>query len=272
MSNIYQKLYEIENSRTKAALCLVIHTKGSTPRKIGAKMLVLEDGQIYGTIGGGSLEHKVIQDALGIIQSQKAEVFQHALVHDHGMCCGGSVEIFIEPVMNKKALYIFGAGHIGKALANLAHQLDFHVTLIDDRVEQLKDFEDQNFTLIPQHYELAFEKLIFDQDTFIAVMTHDHAFDRAITAYCAQQDFAYLGMIGSLRKMEMAKKIYRTSGQLTEEQISRIDSPMGIPLLAQTPSEIAISILAKLIDVRSRLLGVEEKMLDKFEDKSRERR
>ena len=264
MSNIYQKLYEIERSQEKAALCLIIGTKGSTPRKVGAKMIVNEHGKIWGTIGGGSLERQVIQDALSSIESQKAVTFDHALVHDHGMCCGGSVQIYIEPVMNKKALYIFGAGHIGAALANLANQLDFQVTLIDGRDQMLEDFDPTQYTLIPKHYELAFEELQFDEQIFIAVMTHDHAFDRAIIAHCAMQKFAYLGMIGSARKVEIAKKIFRAANSVSEEQIARIDWPMGIPVMAQTPKEIAVSILAKLIDVRSRLLGVEAKTLEKF--------
>lgn len=264
MSNIYHKLYEIECSQEKAALCLIIDTKGSTPRKVGAKMVVNEHGNIWGTIGGGSLERQVIQDALGIIQSQKAVIFKHALVHDHGMCCGGSVQIYIEPVMNKKALYIFGAGHIGAALANLASQLDFQVTLIDGRAGMLDDFDETQYNLIPKHHELAFQELQFNENVFIAVMTHDHAFDRSIVAHCANQNFAYLGMIGSVRKVEIAKKIFRTANSVSDEQIARIDWPMGLPMMAQTPKEIAISILAKLIDVRSRLLGVEEKTLEKF--------
>ena len=89
-------------------------------------MVVLENGEIFGTIGGGTLEMQVIKDALNAIKTKKPQTISHALVHDHGMCCGGTVEIFIEPIMNRKKLYIFGAGHIGKALARIAEELDFN--------------------------------------------------------------------------------------------------------------------------------------------------
>src|SRR5436305_2008526 len=135
MTGIYTRIAEIENGNQKAALCIIISTKGSTPRKTGAKMIVTTDKRYFGTLGGGSLEMKVIEQALDVIHSQKATVFRHNLVSELGMCCGGTVDIYIEPVVNRKKLYIFGAGHIGKALAGFASVLDFNVFLIDERYE-----------------------------------------------------------------------------------------------------------------------------------------
>ncbi|MBN4051524.1 XdhC family protein, partial [bacterium AH-315-M05] len=217
------------------------------------KMLVLEDGKISGTIGGGTLEMKVIEDALKVIKTNKPSTFSHALVHDHGMCCGGTVEIFIEPIMNRKKLYIFGAGHIGNALTKFAKELDFNVSVIDEREDAFYDWNPNGANLINKKHKTAFKKLTFDEHTFITVITHSHAYDREIVTHCARQPHAYLGMIGSQRKVEVAKKTFRAGKILTEKEMKNIDWPMGIAIEAQTPEEIAISILAKLIDVRSKI-------------------
>lgn len=250
--SIYQHINHIENTNQKAALCVIVSTKGSTPRKASAKMLVLENGKIHGSIGGGALEKTVIEQALDVIKKQKPSIFTHALVQDLGMCCGGSVDIYIEPIVNKIKLYIFGAGHIGKALARLAHQLGFMVTVIDERLEFIKEL--QTVVQVPTinlYHHSAFQELVFDDQTFVAVITHNHAYDREIVAYCAKQPHSYLGMIGSKRKVEVAKKMFREGNILTEEDMAHIDWPIGIPIKAQAPEEIAVAILAKLIDVRS---------------------
>ncbi|PJC62692.1 MAG: hypothetical protein CO022_03105, partial [Flavobacteriales bacterium CG_4_9_14_0_2_um_filter_32_27] len=118
--NIYNEIEQLRTSGIDAALCTIIHTKGSTPRKVGAKMLVLIDGSIKGTIGGGNLEKEVIKNALIQLKKNEPKLFKHDLLHQHNMCCGGTVEIFIEPLEKMKRLYIFGAGHTGQALAKFA--------------------------------------------------------------------------------------------------------------------------------------------------------
>jgi xanthine dehydrogenase accessory factor len=259
MLSIYKYISELEDGSQRAVFCIITQTKGSVPRKAGAKMLVLGNGKIYGSIGGGSLEKKVIEDALEVIKTQKPSTFTHALVQDHGMCCGGTVEIYIEPIVNRKKLYVFGGGHIGKALAQYAHQLGFMVTVIDERLEIIREIEN----LVPSEGQLpaiktlnlyhhsSFQELEFDKQAFICVITHNHAYDREIIACCAKKPHAYLGMIGSKRKVEVAKKLFREGNLLTEEEMDKIDWPMGIDIKAQTPEEIAIAILAKLIDVRN---------------------
>ena len=215
-------------------------------------MLVFPSGKIMGTIGGGALEKQVIEDALAILKTHTPSVFSHSLLNEHGMCCGGSVDIYIEPIMKQKSLYIFGAGHIGKALAGFANDLEFNVTLIDERPDMIEDMHDQNCIVCKKHHRLAFKDMAFTNHTYVAVATHDHAIDREIVAYCAKQPFAYLGMIGSKRKVEMAKKTFLAGNILTEQEMDAIDWPMGIDIKVQTPQEIAIAILAKMIDVRSK--------------------
>lgn len=251
MQNIYTKIIEVENGNQKAALCTIIDVKGSAPRKVGAKMLVMQNGTITGTIGGGALEKKVIEQALDVIKSNNSDIVKHNLVSELAMCCGGTVELFIEPIMNKKKLYIFGAGHIGKALANFAHTLDFLVTLIDERYEAFEDENISSHNRINEHHAAAINQLTFDENTFIVILTHNHAYDREILALTSKKKQGYIGMIGSERKVTIAKKNLIASNILNQKELEHIDMPIGIDINAITPQEIAISILAKLIESRN---------------------
>ncbi len=252
MSSLYQKIINIENSGLSAALCTIIATKGSSPRKMGAKMLVYPNGSIEGSIGGGALEKKVIEQALGVLKNNEAAVVTYNLVTELAMCCGGTVDLFIEPIMSKKKLYIFGAGHCGKALAKFAHALDFNVTLIDERYDAFEGMDFSEFAIVREHHATAIETLSFDENTFIVILTYDHSYDREILALTSQKTHGYIGMIGSSRKVAIAKKNMIASNILNEEELNKIDMPIGIDIKAVTPQEIAISILAKLIEVRNK--------------------
>lgn len=251
-SNLYQKIIDIQNSSLKAAVCTIVNTKGSAPRKKGAKMIVYSNGSIYGTIGGGALEKKVIEQAQEVLKQNEAKVVVHNLVSELAMCCGGTVEIFIEPIVNKKKLYIFGAGHIGKALAKFAITLNFEVSLIDERYEAFEEEDFSSFTVFNEQHSTAIEKLVFDENCFIVILTHNHSYDREILALCSKKPYQYIGMIGSDRKIAIAKKNMISSNILNDDEVNKIDMPIGIAIEAITPQEIAISILAKLIDVRNK--------------------
>ena len=252
MDSIYQKIIQIENSHEKAVLCTIIATKGSAPRKTGAKMLVYKNGSIEGSIGGGALEKVVIEQALYVLKNNQAKTVKHNLVNELAMCCGGTVELFIEPIMNRKKVFIFGVGHVGKALAKFATELSFDITLIDDRYEAFNDMDATAYTLVKEHHVTAIERLSFDENTFVVILTYNHANDREILALASQKPHQYIGMIGSERKVEIAKKNMIASDFMNEEEIKNIDMPIGIDIQAITPQEIAISILAKMIDVRNK--------------------
>lgn len=253
MSEILDYIKILEEKNEAAALCIITETHGSTPRKVGSKMLVLTNGKIIGSIGGGHLEKQVIEDALAIIETGGASCFEHALVYDHEMCCGGRLTIYIEAIRPKKNLYIFGAGHIGKALAEIAVELDFNVIVIDERHELISLIDHPLVKQINLTHKKAFPQLRFRLDDMVAVITHDHAYDREIIAHCGKFQLAYLGMIGSRRKVEVSKKIFLENDLLSKEEMEFIDWPMGLDIKAQRPKEIAISILAKLIKVRAEL-------------------
>ena len=250
--NIYSEIEKVRKSGIDAALCTIIHTKGSTPRKVGAKMLVLADGTIKGTIGGGNLEKEVIKNALIQLKKNEPKLFKHDLLHQHNMCCGGTVEIFIEPLEKMKRLYIFGAGHTGQALAKYALGMDFEIFVIDDRkeyIDQLKEVPEVN--KLHLNYKKVLPTLPFDEQTFVVILTYEHEIDRDILSYCIKKPHAYLGMIGSQRKIEMTKKMFLDAGIATKEQLEKVNMPIGANILAETPEEIAISILAELIEVKN---------------------
>ena len=250
MKNIYDIISETIKSGKTAALCTITKTQGSTPRKAGSKMLVFTNSQIAGTIGGGALEGQAIKNALKIISSGKSELFTHALEKDHQMGCGGYVEIFIEPLNSQKKLYVFGGGHVGKKLAEFSYNLNFNVTVIDSRPEIFASYTNENIHTLNKSITEAFEILEFNENVFICSATHEHSGDRKVLINALEKQFAYLGMIGSSRKVEKSKDVLSKKG-FSQEQIDSIDMPMGVPINCETPEEIAISILAKLIDVRT---------------------
>jgi xanthine dehydrogenase accessory factor len=251
MMNHYEEILNIYNSNKGAAICTIVNTKGSTPRRTGAKMIVYENGEISGTIGGGALEKSVIKDAVDTIKQQKPRSFRHDLVHQHNMCCGGTVDIYIEPIMKKNNLYIFGAGHVGQALARFASRTTFNIVLIDDRKEFLDTMADDKVAKMFLPFEQALQLLPFDDHTYICIMTYEHPVDRDILAYCVHKPHAYLGMIGSRRKVEKTKKNFETAMVAEYDALEEVDMPMGLDIHAEGPEEIAISILAKLIQTKN---------------------
>lgn len=245
--DLFQIIEELHKQGKDCALCTVIQSSGSTPLKAGAKMIVSENGEIYGTIGGGDLEKSVIQNAIQIIRQGHSELFTHNLLQQHGMCCGGKLSIFIDFLRKPDKLYIFGAGHVGRALAQIATTLPFDIYLIDDRKIEMDKFLHAGVNKIPLSYKEILPSLPFSKGTYVAIMTRDHAMDREILSYCIHKNLSYLGMIGSRRKIEITKKMFLSGGICTEEEFERIDSPMGISIEAQSPEEIAVSILAGII-------------------------
>jgi xanthine dehydrogenase accessory factor len=251
MNDIFTELKLIKSSGEKAAFCIVVDTKGSVPAKAGSKMIVFADKNIRGTIGGGSLELKVIEKALEVIKTNKPEKLVFDLGHDLEMHCGGFTEVYIEPVLPENHLYIFGAGHIGKELSKYADDLGFMVTLIDPRAEPAGELSLPGVLVVQEDYISFANKTEFDDFSYIVILTPKHQFDEELLSVCSKKQNAYLGMIGSKEKVAHAKKKLLAENVLSSEQIDKLDMPIGIKFNAKTPKEIAISILARLIDVRN---------------------
>ncbi len=253
--NIYLQLSDFLTKHKSAALCIVTGTFGSTPRKIGSKMLVAPDGSTLGTVGGGAIEQQVIEEAKECIKLNKPVKKNYQLQADLQMQCGGNVEVYIEPLGNQSKLYIFGAGHVGRALASFAKKVDFDITLLDFRQITLTDEEVQGYRFIQGDYFSTLEQLEYDDNTYSVIMTPTHDDDFELLKRLGKKPFAYLGMIGSKKKVAKVKDILVGEGHYTEEEFNAFDTPMGIQMAAETPEEIAISILAKMIDVRNKKLN-----------------
>jgi xanthine dehydrogenase accessory factor len=251
MESIFSKAEEIRYGQKRGAICIVVDTRGSTPRKQGSKMIVYEDGTIFGSIGGGSVEKDVAEKAVKLMVSGKPAKCTFNLEEDLAMHCGGYMEVYIEPINPVHKLYIFGAGHVGRAVARFARELDFSVTLFDPRENIFNAPGFEGCTCINKDYFQSIDEAAFDENTYCVIVTPKHQYDEDILARLAVKPHAYLGMIGSTRKVDLLKKRFLEEKILSAGEIEMIDMPIGIKFNAETPQEIAISIVAKLIDTRN---------------------
>lgn len=253
MLDILDELNRVREEQIPAVLCIVVESSGSTPRKAGSRMLVFADGSISGTIGGGAIEYQVIQEALHCFESGNPVFRDFNLLNDLNMECGGRMQVYLEPIGVVPQLYIFGGGHVGKALAALTPGLGFSTTVIDHREDVFATLHIPSVKTICGDYLSILGKLTFNLNTYIAIVTPKHEFDEKLLMACAGLEWAYLGMIGSKRKVAEIRKKATLEFGFTDELMSKIDMPIGIPFAAETPAEIAISIAARLIDVKNTL-------------------
>jgi xanthine dehydrogenase accessory factor len=253
MKTIYQSLAELESTHQPAALCTVVKTSGSTPRHSTSKMLVYADGHILGTVGGGELENRVIQEALASLSDGKPRNLEYSMADpargDPGLC-GGQVEVFVEPIFPSPMLVIIGGGHVGKAVAHLAKWLGFRVAVSDDRPEfctpeanpDADEFYPIPMAELPQH-------LTITPQTYLVLTTRGSAVDVAGLPALLETPAGYIGVIGSRRRWATTVKELNERG-IPEGKLKRVHSPMGLGIGAETPEEIAVSILAEVLMVR----------------------
>ncbi|OGU60485.1 MAG: hypothetical protein A2X64_08470 [Ignavibacteria bacterium GWF2_33_9] len=252
MKDIYSKIIELKESGTNAMLCTIVQTKGSTPLKAGAKMLVVSDNIIYGTVGGGSIENQTITNALELAKTNKSNLLHIELISKEGTSCGGTAEIFIEPIMNTQKLYIFGAGHVGKALVQHLENIDFDITVIDDRQDIFNDWIPGNYKKVTVNIDEFLNQMQFEENIFIAIITYDHKIDWQILSFCADKKWKYLGMMGSKSKVkQMKNKLLEMD--IKSDIISKINMPIGLEINDETANEIAISIAGEMIFEKNKL-------------------
>jgi xanthine dehydrogenase accessory factor len=247
------RLATLARGAQPAALCTVTATSGSTPRKAGAAMVVIADGSeagaIEGTIGGGAIEHQIRAAALEHIALCRPGQVEFSLTTQLGMCCGGRMTLFIEPLRQRPPFIIFGAGHVGQALAASAAVAGFDVHVADPREELLDAGRLPGATLHDAYDEEDFDDLPFGPDAFVIVVTHDHAVDQQLVERALGRDTRYLAMIGSERKARLMRDRAIAKG-FDEAKVAAVRSPAGLDIGAETPEEIAISIVAEMVQVR----------------------
>jgi len=261
MNPIFQALVELESNNESAALCTVVKSQGSTPRHVGSKMLVYPDGRFIGSVGGGDLEHRVLDEAWMALADGQPRYLHYNMSDpsrgDPGVC-GGQVEVFVEPILPAPMVIVIGAGHVGKAVAHLAKWLGFRVAVSDDRVEFC------NAETVPEadaYYPVPMEKLPdhvkVTRQTYLVLTTRGVSVDAAGLAPLLETEAAYIGVIGSKRRWLETVKAMKEKG-VSEERLARVHSPIGLELQAETPEEIAVSIMAEILMVRNKATG--EKM------------
>ena len=231
-----------------SALCTVIGRDGSAPRHNAARMLVYGDGQIVGTVGGGAFEQKVIEEALLSILNRKNRRLAVNLSRDLGMCCGGSMEVFVEYLDVKKKVHLFGLGHVGQSVCRALVGLDFDVYAYDERPDWLEQCNQWGATLQPGNpLEVLPEVGV---DDFLLIFTHSHDLDQALVEHFITKDYGFLGMIGS--KTKVAKFFLRLKAAGVDTALfEKVSAPVGLDIGAETPEEIAVSIVAELVQTRA---------------------
>ncbi len=233
-----------------AALVTVVGVAGSAPRSAGARMLVYADGGIVGTVGGGRFEHQVVAEAQAAIASGRPRRYHVHLTRDLGMCCGGQMEAYIDPLASTPDLVVFGAGHVGSATARLAHEAGFRVTVVDERGELLADAQlPTDAARIEGDPRRVLDQLPVGPTAFHLVVTHDHALDQDLVERLLPMPLAWVGLIGSRAKVARFAVRLRAAG-MDPALFARLHAPVGLDIGAETPGEIAVSILAELVRVR----------------------
>ncbi len=258
MDNIYQTLAEIKKNNDSAALCTVVKSEGSTPRHVGSKMLVYPNGDFIGTVGGGDLEHRVIDEAMIAIFEGSPNLLHYNMAvparGDPGVC-GGQVEVFVEPILPAPTVVVIGAGHVGKAVAHLAKWLGFRVVVNDDRAEFCTpEVVPDADAYYPITMDKLAEKIKIDKRTFLILTTRGSGVDAAGLSPLLDSAAAYIGVIGSKRRWITTAKALKKKG-ISEDKINRVHSPIGLELQAETPEEIAVSIMAEILMIRDKGTG-----------------
>lgn len=248
MIEVARALVELLERGERGALATVVRTSGSTPQHAGARMLFRRDGTTVGTVGGGAIENAVLAALRTCLADAQPRLIAHDLGHDLSMCCGGRMEVFIEPIEALQRLILFGAGHVAVPTAALAKTVGFRVTVVDEREElnTPERFPDcERLLLTPAE---AAQQITPGAGDFLLVVTHDHRLDEEALDVFARLPHRYLGLIGSRRKIfRILQRIHARRGL---PPLDRVYAPVGLDLGAATPNEIAVSIVAELVALR----------------------
>jgi xanthine dehydrogenase accessory factor len=251
--DVFEEIVKMRRNGQRGALATIVHTNGSIPSYESSRMLIREDGSLVGTVGGGCVEADVWAAAKEVMQkeSPRKMVFNlnNEASYDNGLICGGTVEIFVEPILPQPIIYLFGGGHVSVATAKIASSAGFAIAVVDDRsaFANLERFPmaQEVFT----SYDAAFEKLKPNAATYLVIVTRGHKEDMRVLAWAVRTEARYVGMIGSKRKVLSVYKALEKEGFRSDE-FERVYAPMGLEIGSLSPEEIAISIVSELIAVR----------------------
>lgn len=259
---------DLIDSGENFVIAKVMDTNGSTPRKRGAWLLVQKDGRTEGTVGGGKLEAEVERNCKDVFQTRQSGLYHYSLKPEEqngiDMRCGGDVDVsidyidathpdlFFEDADLSPTVFIFGAGHVGKAIAPLTNFLGFGTVVIDDRPEfaSRERFPEADKLVVLDDFKDAFSSIQSDENSYFIIVTRGHTADYDVLKQALTKPHEYIGMIGSKNKVREIYRLLLEDG-FTQTELDRVYSPIGVSIYAETPEEIAVSIVAELIQVRS---------------------
>ncbi len=256
MNTIFRRIQNLYDEGRPAALVTLVESSGSTPRKAGARMIVYPDGSIEGTIGGGIMEKRVIEEARSLIETGESNLLHIDLRENRpdsvGAVCGGELRVYIEPIGTLARLIIFGAGHVGQTLARMARELQFQVVVYDDREEYARiDRFPSDVKVLCDSFERCMEILKPTSIDYIAIMTYRYTIDELLAKLSLDTSARYVGMIGSELKCMRVKDHLEQQG-VPREKLERIHAPIGLPIGGHTPAEVAVSVLAEIVKEANR--------------------
>jgi xanthine dehydrogenase accessory factor len=252
---VFAALGEALKAGEEVALVTIVSANGSTPQRVGAKMLVYADGRIVGTIGGGCYENEALWKAREALKTRKACTVRYELADDFaaesGLICGGQMEVFIEPIEPSPTVYIFGAGHVGQFVGRIAHEAGFRVNVVDDR-EKFANRErfPEAAEIIVDDIPSWLARTTLPSSSYAVVVTRGHRHDLDAMRALAAQNLRYLGLIGSRAKVKRIYDVLVEDGSVPVERLEHVHAPIGLDIGAVTPQEIAVAIVAELIAVR----------------------
>ena len=254
--DVYEEIILLRQQGRSCALASIINTVGSIPASSMAKMLVRDDGSIVGTIGGGEGELEVIQIAREVIEREKPQTVSFNLTQrpgiDAGMVCGGSLDVFVEPIVPAPTLYLFGAGHCGLATYRVARSAGFEVVVVDEReafANRERFPEAKGF--VAAEFDVAVLQIAPTPASYVVSLTPGHLSDMRVLRWALGTPARYIGMMGSRRKVTGIFKELQKEG-VPAEAFARVHAPIGLDIGADNPEEIAVSIVAELIACRRR--------------------
>jgi xanthine dehydrogenase accessory factor len=255
--DLYEEIVKLRKDGRRGAVATIVNVRGSIPSFKTAKMLVRDDGSIVGTIGGGCVEAEVWQAAREVMESERPRTMTFDLnqdpKYDTGLVCGGTLEIFVEPILPPADLYIFGAGHVAASLSKVARIAGFDITVVDDREAYAnRERFPEAQQVIAEDFDKAVAQLMPSESSYIVIVTRGHRDDMRMLRWAVQTPARYVGMIGSKRKTITIFKELQQEG-LAAHLFDRVHAPVGLDIGAITPEEIAVSITAELIAKRRKV-------------------
>jgi xanthine dehydrogenase accessory factor len=252
--DIYEEISKIRRSGKQAALATIVRVRGSIPSYEAAKILVREDGSTLGSIGGGCVEAEVVLAAQKAMREEKSRMLSFDLTEDDvdqsGLVCGGTLEVFVEPILPPPTLFIFGAGHVSRAISKVATLTGFQTVVIDDRPDYAsqKRFPEAA-EVIADYFENAFNRVQVNESSYVVIVTRGHKEDLNVLRWAIQTPARYIGLIGSKRKIKTLYERLEEEG-FDPELFRKVTAPIGLDIGAVTAEEIAVAFVSEIIAIR----------------------